>query len=102
MHRTAQEYLQLATDLVLDKTNYTQDREARTRQLVKAAEVAAFIQKRSPEISSNDFRNFLRTGQVRSGISGEGPTGGAFPGSTSGYTVPVEFVHSVVNSMAFI
>jgi HK97 family phage major capsid protein len=94
-------YLQLAETIISRSTDYPKSEEAKVRSLMALAGVAGGGDHRK-EISTPEFRAFLQTGQVRANLSGEGPSGGAFPGSTSGYFVPVEFVHSVVNAMAFI
>jgi HK97 family phage major capsid protein len=75
--------------------------EARVRSLTHLIGAVSGDQ-RKQDVSTENFRRFLMTGEVRANLSGEGPSGGAYPGSTSGYFAPVEFVHSVINAMAFI
>lgn len=100
---TATHYLQLASQIITDRTHFSQEREARVRSLTRLAEVAVAVEdlaKRhdtkityASERDAAEFRSFLATGKFE---RRDMASGGAYPGSGSGYFVPVGFFPSVI------
>jgi hypothetical protein len=66
-------YLALAEQTIQHQP-YDKETEARFRSYMAMAGAAADGHQPKADIATDAFRTFLRTGEVRTGLSGEGPT----------------------------
>lgn len=106
--RTPSNYLEEAHQIILDLTeSYTKEREAQVRSLTRLAEVAsgeALAKRNKPitygsEAKAREFRDYLATGKYQRRDMAEGATGGAYPGSGSGYFSSLGFFAAVITML---
>src|ERR1035438_7005034 len=105
MPASAEHYLDEAHKLILDPSRpYDKAREAQVRSLTRLAEIASgeALARRSKPITygsdaeARGFRTYLVTGKYQRRDMAEGATGGAYPGSGSGYFAALGFFPAVI------